>query len=56
MTYRLEEERDAGTRAHYAYELAIHPSGMDPFHKLVVLSLTSENGEWRVTDFSDSDR
>ena len=41
VTYRMEEARDAGTRAHYAYELAIHPTGMDPFHKLVVLSLTS---------------
>lgn len=56
VTYRMEEARDAGTRAHYAYELTIHPSGMDPFPKLVVLSLTNENGEWRVTNFSDSDR
>jgi len=56
VTYRLEEARDAGTRAHYAYELAIHPSGMDAFRKLIVLSLASENGEWRVANFTESDR
>ncbi len=56
VTYRLEEARDAGVRAQYAYDLAIHPSGMDAFHKLIVLSLTSENGEWRVSNFTESDR
>jgi hypothetical protein len=56
VTYSLEQGDDTAERAQYAYDLVVHPSGMDAFHKLVVLSLRKENGEWRVSNYSESDR
>jgi hypothetical protein len=56
VTYRLEEAHDADERAQYAYELAVHPTGTDPFHKLIVLSLRDEGSGWRVSNYSESDR
>ena len=56
VTYRMEDGRDAEGRASYAYELTVHPTGSDPFHKLVVLSLRDEGGGWRVANYSESDR
>jgi hypothetical protein len=56
VTYRLEEARDVGDRASYAYELAVHPTGTDAFQKLVVMSLRNEGSGWRVSNYSESDR
>ena len=56
VTYSLEQGKDGEASAQYAYDLVVHPGGVDPFHKLIVVSLRSENGEWRVSNYSESDR
>lgn len=56
VTYSMEQGSDTETRAQYAYQLVVHPSGVDPFHKLVVLSLRNDKGAWRVSNYSESDR
>ncbi len=56
VTYSLEQSSDAGERAQYAYDLAVHPSGVDAFHKVIVLSLRNESGAWRVANYAESDR
>lgn len=56
VTYRMEEGRDAEGRESYAYELTVHPTGTDAFHKLIVMSLRDEGGGWRVANYAESDR
>jgi hypothetical protein len=56
VTYRMEESHDDADRAQYAYILEIHPDGADTFRKLVVLTLRKDGSDWRVSNYSESDR
>jgi hypothetical protein len=56
VTYSLVEFEDADDRAHYAYELAIAPGGADTFRKVIVVSLRKEDGGWRVSNYTESDK
>ena len=55
INYSLARSDEAELKARYVYELTIRPPGLEPFAKLVTLSLRSTADGWRVTNYSESD-
>ena len=55
INYSLARSDEAELKARYVYELTIRPPGLEPFAKLVTLSLRSTVDGWRVTNYSESD-
>jgi len=56
INYRLEEARETPGYVQYAYELSIRAPGLEPFERLVTLTVRDQHGEWAVTNFNDSER
>ncbi len=56
VNYRLEAARETEERAQFGYVLTIRAPGLEPFDKLVTLTVRREDGEWSVTNYTESDR
>jgi len=54
ITYALQEERASDAAAQYSYELTIRPPGLEPFTRLVTLTVRPSDGNWSVTNYNDS--
>jgi hypothetical protein len=55
VNYKLKRSDETAAAAQYAYELTIRPSGMDPFVKLVTVTVRSHDGGWTVTNYSEGE-
>lgn len=55
VNYKLHRADEAGAAAQYAYELTIRPPGVDPFAKLVMVTVRNDAGAWSVTNYNESD-
>ena len=55
INYRLEHAAEGDGSAQFAYELTIRAAGIDPFRKLVMITVRNEHGAWTVTNYNESD-
>jgi hypothetical protein len=55
VNYKLHRADEAAEAAQYAYELTIRPPGIDPFTKLVMVTVRNDADRWAVTNYSESD-
>ena len=58
VSYRLDRADESvgdGRLARYAYELTIRPPGIEPFTRLVTVSVRDEEGVWRVANFNEAE-
>lgn len=55
INYKLERADETETVAQYAYELTIRPPGMEPFAKLVTVTVRRAGDAWSVTNYSEGD-
>ena len=56
INFQLENSREEGERASFVFVLDIRPPGIDPFERTSILSLKQVDGDWRVSNFNDTDR
>jgi len=56
INFMLEETTEDGDRAQFVFLLDIRPPGADPFERTSMLMLKREEGSWKVTNFSETDR
>ena len=56
VNYRLHRGDEAGAAAQFAYELTIRAAGLEPFTKIVMVTVRSQEGGWKVTNYSESDK
>ncbi len=55
VNYRLEDAREKAGHAQYAYELTIRAPGLEPFSRLVMVTVRDTDGSWTVTNYSDGE-
>ncbi len=55
INYRLTRSDEGESVARYIYELTIRAPGLEPYEKLVTLSLRSTADGWRITNYSEAD-
>lgn len=56
VNYRLEAARESQGSAQFGYILTIRAPGLEPFDKLVTLTVRESDGAWSVTNYTESDR
>jgi hypothetical protein len=56
VNYRLHRGDEADAAAQFAYELTIRAAGLEPFTKLVMVTVRNQDGGWKVTNYSESDK
>jgi hypothetical protein len=56
VNYRLQRGDETPASAQFAYELTIRAAGSDPFTKLVMVTVRNQEGAWKVTNYSESDK
>ncbi len=55
VNYALETERATADKAQMVYVLTIRPPGIEPFERLVTLTLRQQDGVWSVSNYSDGE-
>lgn len=55
INYRLDQARESPDRVQFIYELTIRASGLEPFAKLVMLTLRRSDDTWSVSNYSEGD-
>jgi hypothetical protein len=55
ISYKLHRADEDDAAAQYAYELTVRPPGLDPFVKLVMVTVRNGEGGWSVTNYNESD-
>jgi len=55
INYALETARESEDRGQYAYTLTIRAPGLEPFTKLVTVSVRRGDGSWSVTNYTEGD-
>jgi hypothetical protein len=56
INFQLEESSEEGERARFIFVLDIRPPGIDPYERTSILSLKQVDGDWKVSNFNDTDR
>jgi hypothetical protein len=55
VNYTLQRADEAELAALYAYELTIRAPGVEPFYKVVTVTVRHADGAWSVTNYSEGD-
>ena len=55
VNYALETKRATADRSQIVYVLTIRPPGIEPFERLVTLTLRQQDGVWSVSNYSDGE-
>ena len=55
VNYALETERATADKAQMVYVLTIRPPGIEPFERLMTLTLRQQDGVWSVSNYSDGE-
>jgi hypothetical protein len=55
VNYRLARADEAERSAQYAYELTVRVTGLDPFKRLVMVTVRQGQDGWAVTNYSEGE-
>ncbi len=55
INYSFSEARESPDRVQFVYELSVRVAGLEPFTKIVMLTLRSDDGSWSVSNYGESD-
>jgi hypothetical protein len=56
INFQLEESSEEGERARFIFLLDIRPPGIDPYERTSIVNLKRVDGDWKVSNFNDTDR
>lgn len=56
VSYTLEDTRMDKDMGFITYHLTITPKGGQPFDKMALITVKDEKGEWKVIDFSETNK
>jgi hypothetical protein len=55
VNYKLHRGDESPSSAQFAYELTIRAPGVDPFKKLVMVTVRKGDGAWSVTNYNEGE-
>jgi len=55
INYSFKEARESPDRVQFVYELTIRARGLEPFTKIVMLTLRRIDDSWSVSNYGESD-
>jgi hypothetical protein len=55
ISYSLQSAREAPSQAQYDYQLTIRAPGLEPFHRIVMVTVRDGDEGWTVTNYAESE-